>query len=180
METKAVSYALITARAGSTRLPRKNHALIDGVPLWRRAVDFATEARLRPIVDTDDEDILSQLDISFCLSHRRKTLPESQGGTHWQAIEDVCKDFGLCSFVLLQPTSPYRSLSVLESCLTKFDGSGPVLTHDGDYTWDGNIGIWSYPVIRENPKWVRNDTGLSLQIDTKYDYLMARLTPRQG
>lgn len=136
------SHALITARAGSSRILRKNHLEVGGIPIWKRALLFAQRAGLMPIVDTDDEDILVQLDPAFCIPHRRTTPPEDKGGTHWEAIQAAMDDCGATAVLLLQPTSPLRQLRTYELALREwraFDGDLPVVTSPGPVSHGSRI-----------------------------------------
>lgn len=169
--------ALITARRDSIRLPFKNRRHVGGFPLWMRPAIFAIRCGLRPVVDTDDEAILAEAEFQGIETHRRLTPPESEGGTHWQAIADACRGLGLDRFILLQPTSPFRSQSVLRACLDAFDGKRPVLTCSTAGKWDGNIGLFCHPTQADwlsCAAWVRNPFAYSLQIDTPADLLEAR------
>ena len=54
-----ITHAVITARAGSVRLPGKNMLPVGGVPLALRSVQHAREAGLAPIVTTDIPELLA-------------------------------------------------------------------------------------------------------------------------
>lgn len=168
--------ALITARRDSVRLPHKNRLEVGGVALWRRSMDFARSNGLRAVLDSDDPVILADALKAGFEVHPRMTPSEAHGGTHWEAIEAACDDLGLSSFVLLQPTSPFRCPEVLARCLKAFDGTRPVLTHSSPNDWwDGNIGIWPHPRNGLEPVLVdERDWRLSLQIDTPEDLQIAR------
>ncbi len=51
--------AIIPARGGSKRIPRKNIQLVDGIPMIARAINIANESGIfsRVVVSTDDEEI---------------------------------------------------------------------------------------------------------------------------
>lgn len=168
--------ALITARRDSVRLPHKNRLEVGGVPLWRRSMDFALSHGLRAVLDTDDPVILADALKAGLEVHPRMTPSEAHGGTHWQAIEAACDDLGLSSFVLLQPTSPFRSHDILDRCLKSFDGRHPVLTYSSPHEWwDGNIGIWPHPRNGLAPVFIdQRDWRLSWQVDTPEDLETAR------
>lgn len=110
--------ALITARGGSKRLPRKNILPFGGKPLIAWSIDAALRARhvRRVIVSTDSEEIA---DISRQAGAEVPFLrPDSLSGdrsSHYDvvkhAIEWLERDEGRLPhhLVLLQPTSPLRS-----------------------------------------------------------------------
>lgn len=171
------SVALITARLGSTRLADKNVRRVGMLQLWERAALFARRQGLTPVVDSDDERILEDAAGWGYQIHPRKTPPESQGGTHWQAINAAAADLGLASFVLLQPTSPFRNPKALEDALKAFDGYLPVFTYSRPGIWDGNIGVYPYPDPLAHvafARWVRQPEAYSHQIDTPEDLDLAR------
>jgi len=172
--------AIITARRDSVRIPRKNHQTVGGYPLWLRAAMFARFCGLRAIVDSDDEQILADAAASGYETHVRTTPSESQGGTHWQALHAAACDLDLGHYVLLQPTSPFRSAAILSRCLLAHDDEPgrPVLTSEDSRTWDGNIGIF-HREHREMPKrahcqTVRNVRPYAFQIDRPGDVEEAR------
>lgn len=171
------SVALITARLGSTRLADKNVRRVGMLQLWERAALFARRQGLTPVVDSDDERILEDAAGWGYQIHRRTTPPESMGGTHWQAINAAAADLGLASFVLLQPTSPFRNPKALEDALKAFDGYLPVFTYSRPGIWDGNIGVYPYPDPLAHvtfARWVRQPEAYSHQIDTPEDLDLAR------
>ena len=170
--------ALITARRDSVRVPFKNRETVGGTALWLRAVWFARANGLRAIVDSDDEHIICECWRLGVEAHQRFLPPEAQGGTHWQAIESACRDLRLDSFVLLQPTSPFRAAAVLTSCVDAFDGRRPVLTCSTPGRWDGNIAVHAFPLSPAPPVFVRNPFAYSLQVDTPEDLAEAREAAR--
>lgn len=124
-------YAIITARGGSKQLPRKNVALLAGVPLIAYSIEAARHCHLVDacFVSTEDpeikeislawgaqiidrpaslaqDDVSSEAVIRHTLAHlaARGALPES--------------------FVLLQPTSPLRTSVHLQECLELYLRSG--------------------------------------------------------
>ena len=169
--------ALITARLGSIRLPEKNVRRIGMLQLWERAAVFATSAGLIPVIDSDHPRILDDAEGFGYKVHPRTTPPEHQGGTHWDAINAAANDLGLDSFVLLQPTSPFRNQNALAACLEAFDGHVPVFTCSRPRIWDGNIGVYPWPRSLDNvayARWISQPEAYSHQIDTPEDLDLAR------
>lgn len=177
--------ALITARMDSVRIPRKNHAVIGGYPLWLRSAMFARACGIRAIVDSDDVQILADAHVSGYETHVRTVLPESAGGSHWDALHGAAHDLRLEHYILLQPTSPFRSAAVLHECLKAHEAqpARPVLTSDDGQTWDGNIGIFhrehrAMPRLSDC-KFVPNEWYYSVQIDFEQDIEACRKMERE-
>lgn len=151
---------------------------------------FARACCIRAIVDSDDEQILADAAFSGYETHVRKVRPESEGGTHWDAMHWAAHDLRLEHYILLQPTSPFRSLGVLYACILAHEAqpAKPVLTSDDGLTWDGNIGIF-HREHKAMPRMshcqtVPNAWPFTLQIDFQQDVEAARelerLLPRGG
>ena len=74
--------------------------------------------------------------------------------------------------MLLQPTSPFRSLDIARQAISRFDGASAVLTFgEIDHGWDGNIGIFTaeHDKVPEAAVAVMNLPGYSLQIDEAHE-----------
>lgn len=119
--------ALIPARGGSKRLPRKNVKLLHGKPLIAWSIEVAKASKYidRVIVSTDDEEIKRiseqyRAEVPFL-------RPEYLSNDHASSF-DVIKhaiDFLTLSrsnelIVLLQPTSPLRLASEIDAALEFF------------------------------------------------------------
>jgi CMP-N,N'-diacetyllegionaminic acid synthase len=119
--------AVIPARGGSKRIPRKNVKLMAGKPLIAWTIEEALKAKSlsRLIVSTDDEEIaeISKLygaDVPF-LRPQHLSRDESTGvSTALHAINEL-SDFNW--IMLLQPTSPLRTKEdidgIFEYCIQK-------------------------------------------------------------
>ena len=120
---------VIPARGGSKGVPRKNIKLLAGKPL----LQYTAEAGLgsirlaRLILSTDDPEIAEigrncGLEIPFLRPPElaldtTPTLPVIQHALRWmiergEAFDAIC---------LLQPTSPFRSAVVIDSCIDLFE-----------------------------------------------------------
>lgn len=111
--------AIIPARGGSKRLPKKNIKLLDGVPLMAFSILFAKANR--DIIDeiyvsTDDEDIKN-----IALKYGAKVIdrPENISGDHeptFSALKHVLQsiDADVENVFLLQPTNPIRPENLLK------------------------------------------------------------------
>lgn len=113
--------ALITARGGSQSIPRKNLAMLAGKPLIAWTIEEALKSRLidRLILSSDDEEIMAVsarygCDVPFrrpaeLARHDTPSMPVIK-----HAIDQVP---GYDIIMLLQPTSPCRSVDDIDACL---------------------------------------------------------------
>lgn len=121
---------VIVARGGSKRLPRKNIALLGGVPLIGHTIAAAVKARRlwRTVVSTDDQEIADVAkslgaDVPF-LRPSALALDHSPAiGVLRHAVEFVEKENGhvIDAVVLLQTTSPFRTGSHIDEALEIFE-----------------------------------------------------------
>jgi len=125
--------AIILARKGSKRLPGKNKKRFNSKPLLCWSIEQAMDCKFinEIIVSTDDEDI-----VYICQRYWREDRmivkerpPElaTDTASSIDAILDALKDYSKRSIViLLQPTSPLRLVSDIESCFTYYlESSAP-------------------------------------------------------
>ncbi|WP_192455696.1 acylneuraminate cytidylyltransferase family protein [Acinetobacter oleivorans] len=119
--------ALIPARGGSKRLPRKNVKLLGDKPLIVWSIEAAKASKYidRVVVSTDDEEIkqVSEhygADVPFL-------RPEYLSNDHASSFDVVKHAIGFLQLdqtneliVLLQPTSPLRLVSELDTALEFF------------------------------------------------------------
>jgi len=131
--------AVIPARGGSTRIPRKNMQLVGGMTLveraWRCAADAFGADRVMVSVDDDDE-ILDHVKswgkhADWCI--RRK---EARGDAPMAAVlldafktSDTSADWVVC----VQPTTPQRTAADLGDGL---EAVAQVGNTDGSAIWD--------------------------------------------
>lgn len=100
--------AVIPCKERSTRCPGKNRRTIGGVPLWLRAARFAQSVGVEPVVTTDDAEIARECEALHVRCLRR---PERLCRDETPMFDVLVHLFGNVradSFVLLQPTSPFR------------------------------------------------------------------------
>lgn len=133
--------AIIPARGGSKGLPGKNIKKLDGLELVFWSVDFALNSEVfgEVIITSDSDEILE-----VCKSRSVKTVkrPEQMATDESPVIDALLhalKDFKDDDMItLLQPTSPFRSKSVLNKALKSFgDKNSPCVSvkEDGDSPW---------------------------------------------
>lgn len=118
--------ALILARGGSQRVPRKNIKLLGGKPLIQYTLDTAKKSKYinRIIVSTDDEEIAKVAkkygaEVPFM---RPKEISQSDS-TELQAFEHALKwlkeneGYEPDLIVKLFPTSPFRRVESIDKCV---------------------------------------------------------------
>lgn len=131
--------AIIPARKGSKRLPGKNKAIFEGIPLWFNTVIIAIDTGIKNIVvSTDDDEISSQSLKSLCV----KALRGGEGVQILKRSEETSDDDAATTDVilevihqltqqgieykeyktiaLLQPTSPLLEPHTLKHALHQF------------------------------------------------------------
>lgn len=117
--------AIIPARGGSVRLPRKNLALIGGKTLTQIAVDcaHASHACDEVVVSTDDDEIAYSTKRAKILMRpphvANRELPMIQRVRH--IVDQVGGNWD--ATVLLQPTSPLRGPEDVLACVRLWDGN---------------------------------------------------------
>lgn len=186
--------AVITARAGSARLPHKNMLPLEGRPLAEWSILHALEAGLETVVTSD---ILELLDIARRHGARTVERPDhlatadcSHADTIRHALETSGTTVRPC--VLLQPTSPFRGDGILARCLDAavHHPEATILSSrhvhrfvigggntGEELLWDGCVAIFPPQRIADfsNVIPVTNSHLNSLQIDTEEDYEQACL-----
>ena len=117
---------LIPVRGGSKSIPKKNLQLLGGKPLMLWPIETALKASEidRVIVSTDDPEMMSlALEYGVEASLRRPELAEDDS-----LVVDVIRDFWNDTkvqgetaeiLVLLEATSPFRSLELISRCLNR-------------------------------------------------------------
>ena len=119
--------ACIPARGGSKRVPRKNIRLFDGKPLIAHTIELALESKHidRVFVTTEDEEIAYVAKKYGAEIIKRPknlatdvtpSLPVFQHAIQYLETNNI---FNPDIVVILQPTSPLRTLSDIEECITK-------------------------------------------------------------
>ncbi len=142
--------AIIPARAGSKRLPRKNILTLGGKPLISWSIDIAKKVSeiCDILITTDDQDV-----IDLCKKYHNLKIcrrpPEL--ATDDAATIDVLEhaiDFynninsgAIDGVLLLQPTSPLRSIESIHEAIRLF-------------TKNKFHSIVSVSKVQENPKWM--------------------------
>lgn len=102
--------AVVPARSGSKGLPGKNIRILDGKPLFMHAVDNALNAGAEKVlITTDIKDVLD-MDFPSRVEVVRREQSLSDDKVPMQAVLLSLKKYiEHDTFVLLQPTSPFRN-----------------------------------------------------------------------
>lgn len=113
---------LVPARGGSKRLPRKNVRLLSGVPLllWT-LIPFQ---HLRPVVSSDDAAILALAREHGFQTIERPAALATDSASSVDVAMHALEQRGEDCVLLLQPTTPFRSLSTVEDAVQVFDTTG--------------------------------------------------------
>lgn len=116
--------ALIPARGGSKRCPGKNKRKLGGYPLWQWAAKQGELAGCTVVVSTDDHEIKVA---ALSAGYHPVSLVDAYYADDAPMVDMVAESLGrfrrmnphLWSdmFVLLQPTSPFRSVETIRSAL---------------------------------------------------------------
>lgn len=111
-------FAVIPARGGSTRIPRKNLRLLSGKPLLVYTIEQAKASKLitRFVVTSDDEEILEVArQYGADVIKRPLMLSRGEDGSMVRTIRHTLEytekwwDYKPYIVVILQPTSPLRT-----------------------------------------------------------------------
>lgn len=125
--------AIIPARGGSVRLPRKNLQLLDGIPLIARTIQQAqaVESINRIVVTTDDDDIMTIVRQSGVgVIKRPGNLAQGESGSMLRTIRHALEylekyeGYKPLIVVLLQPSSPLRTPKDIAACIQRLIDSG--------------------------------------------------------
>ena len=125
MHKKPIIYAMIPARAGSTRLKLKNLALLNGKPIIYYAIQAAKESRVfnRVIVNSDHE-VFGKIAERYEVDYYQR--PEALGSSETKSDEVVVDFMRACPeadiVVWVNPISPFQSGSEVARVVNYFLG----------------------------------------------------------
>lgn len=148
MQSSRKCFAIIPARGGSKRLPRKNLLSLDGRPLIAWTIEAALGSQVidEVIVTTDCPEIASvSKEYGASVPFLRPTELSSDTATTNALLMHAIEQLGCSSndiVVLLQPTSPLRTSENIDSAielLLERAGSGVVSVCECDHSplWTG-------------------------------------------
>ncbi len=120
MLNKKTFLAIIPARGGSKRLPRKNILNIAGKPLIVWTIEAALQSQYidTVIVTSDDEETLAVARKNGALTIDRPTELAQDTSTSFDAIEHTIRNTSKHDYIiLLQPTSPLRTRKHIDEAI---------------------------------------------------------------
>ena len=122
---------LIPARKGSKRIPGKNLAMLGGKPLLQRAIDIAKKSGCfeEVLVSSNWDDCLDVAVANEVMAHRRPDKISQDYSHDYEWVRDALDLFERGSFdifVILRPTSPFRTAETIQRALQEFMEKQPV------------------------------------------------------
>jgi N-acylneuraminate cytidylyltransferase len=169
--------ALIPARGGSKRIPRKNVKLLGGKPLIQWTIDAAKASGVffTVIVSTDDEDTKRvALDAGAGFTMRPDGISgDASPDIYWvrDAMERQQRSFIRAdAFMILRPTSPFRTAVTIRRATEQFAygkcssirAVEPVRQHPGKM-WQERYGSMT-PLIADEWPAASHEAGLTTRI----------------
>jgi len=112
--------AIIPARGGSKRLPRKNVVDLAGKPLIAWTIEAGLKSKYidKVIVTSDDDEILSISQQYGAITIKRPDELASDTATTFDAIKHAIDNAEAYNYiVLLQPTSPLRNVNHIDEAI---------------------------------------------------------------
>ncbi len=112
--------AIIPARGGSKRLPRKNILDLRGKPLIGWSIEAALKSKYidKVVVTSDDNEILSIAKQFGCSTIKRPERLASDTATTFDAIKHTIEHMKRYDYIiLLQPTSPLRDYKHIDNAI---------------------------------------------------------------
>lgn len=119
--------AIILARGGSKRLPRKNILPLGDKPLIAWSIDAAKESRYADtvLVSSDDNEILAVAKEHGAKTIKRPAELATDTATSFDAIKHAITNERAHDFViLLQPTSPFRTARQIDEAIELLSAKG--------------------------------------------------------
>jgi len=168
--------AIIPARGGSKRLPRKNILELNGKPLIAWSIEAGLKSKYvdKVVVSSDDKEILEYSQYYGADTIKRPDNLASDTSTSFDAIKHTIDNVDKYDYVvLLQPTSPLRTAEQIDDAIEllekkKADAVVSVCEMDHSPLWsntlpdDGNMDNF----LRDE---VKNSRSQDLK---KYDYVI--------
>jgi CMP-N,N'-diacetyllegionaminic acid synthase len=131
------SLAIIPARSGSKRLPRKNILDLCGKPLIQYTIDTAVECAdiIDHVFSTDSEEIRTlATSLGAFAPFLRPAELSTDGITNFHVMEHAASylktnyNLSYDSYILLQPTSPFRTAEDIRNSIRLFNNHASVPT----------------------------------------------------
>lgn len=125
MIDKKLVFAIIPARGGSKGIKKKNLKKIGNKSLLKHAIDCAKKSKYidKIIVSSDDKEIINEAKKNKTEIHFRNKILSSDNSPVIKTIKNIWaqkRNSALNSiFVLLEPTSPFRSSDLVDKCIKR-------------------------------------------------------------
>lgn len=118
--------AVIPARGGSKRCPRKNLREYQGVPLVLRAWASALQSRYVDLVviSSEDAEVKALADKHSATCIDRPPHLATDDATNEDVLRHAMQSFRCDWIVLLQPTSPLRTAEDIDQCIERAVSNG--------------------------------------------------------
>ncbi len=184
--------AMIPARKGSKRLPNKNMMKLCGKPLIDYTIQEAKKSKYinQIMINTDDKEIIKLYKGKGVIIYERPRKLRGDNITAEQLIDDVKGKIYFKIIVLLQPTSPLRTVEDIDKCIemllnedTQFDSVISVERLPTFYTFIPNgavYAIWSdFQRYNDNMGLFTMPHERSVDIDTMLDFKFAELLMKE-
>lgn len=117
--------AVIPARGGSKRLPRKNLLHLAGKPLIAWSIEAAKKSEYIDdiVVSSDDDEIIKIARSLDVMVSKRPTRLATDSSTTFEVVENLIKNFEkkYVYLVVLQPTSPLRGNRDIDKAIEYLD-----------------------------------------------------------
>lgn len=111
---------VIPARGGSKGVPRKNIKELAGLPLIYYSINIALSVFGKAYVSTEDEEIASVARKYGAQVITRPIELASDTATDFDWLQHVCSKVDCENIVILRPTTPIRTESVIIEAIDKF------------------------------------------------------------
>ena len=121
--------AIVPARGGSKRLPRKNILPFAGKPLiqWTIEASLQCDFISKTVVSSDCPEILAISNLPGVDLHEREETLASDKSSSADVVLNVLKTYrDFSHIVLLQPTSPLRCFADISNAINCFERSQPL------------------------------------------------------
>lgn len=117
--------ALIPARGGSRRIPKKNTRLLNGHPLLAYSIGAAQRSGIFTgvLVCTDDDDTADLAEQYGASVHRRREASSTEPDVAW-LHPLMCQRKEDC-YAILRPTSPFRTAETITRAWQRFQDQQP-------------------------------------------------------
>jgi len=181
--------AIIPARKGSKRLPRKNTKLLDGKPLIEYAIDDAINCKyINDIIVTSDDDEVEKIakKKNVIFRNRPKELCGDKSDSQ-SFIDDILTHYGhkWDIIVLLQPTSPLREVYHINECIEAYINghftSVMTVMEISPHTYypNGAVYVFKDKIYTDNMGMILMPNDESIDINTMLDFNIASLIMKE-